>query len=142
MLAEMLRSISGYLLAGADTRTKQASGDPEQVLAALVGFHVDFALSHPSLIVVHERSLAILGDPDRKRVRALQRRYVEVWVHAIRDALGDVDEKRARSTAHAVFGLLNSTPHNRHLPDTELADLLGELALGALRAVAGSGNEH
>ncbi|GAA4667050.1 MULTISPECIES: SACE_7040 family transcriptional regulator [Amycolatopsis] len=135
MLGEMLSSISHYLLDGGTARAERAE-DPEHVLAELVDFHVDFALSQPSLITVQERNLANLTDEDRKQVRALQRRYVEVWVKAIRDAVPGVSERRARSAAHAVFGLINSTPYNRYLADEELAALLRRLALGALRALA------
>jgi len=86
------------------------------------------------LITVQERNLANLTDSDRKQVRALQRQYVEVWVRAIREAVPVIGERQARSAAHAVFGLINSTPYNRHLGDDELAELLCRLALGALRA--------
>jgi AcrR family transcriptional regulator len=135
MLGEMLNSISHYLLDGGTARVDK-TGDPQQALAALVEFHVDFALTHPSLITVQERNLANLTDADRKQVRALQRRYVEIWVKVIRDAVPEVGERQARSAAHAVFGLINSTPYNRHLDDDELAVLLRRLALGALRAAA------
>ncbi|PXY26683.1 TetR family transcriptional regulator [Prauserella coralliicola] len=133
MLGEMLTSISEYLFDGGK-RHSDRSGDPDEILAGLVRFHVDFALQRPALITVQERNLANLTDADRKQVRALQRRYVEVWVRALRAAVPNLDEPHARSTAHAVFGLINSTPHNRHLPDDELADLLCRLALGALYA--------
>ncbi|WP_236789176.1 TetR/AcrR family transcriptional regulator [Amycolatopsis sp. GM8] len=134
MLGEMLSSISQFLFDGGNARA-DATEDPERVLAELVDFHVNFALSQPALITVQERDLANLTDADRKQVRALQRRYVEVWVRAIRDAVPGVSERRARSAAHAVFGLINSTPYNRYLDDTELADLLRRLALGALHAL-------
>ncbi|PXY21031.1 TetR/AcrR family transcriptional regulator [Prauserella muralis] len=133
MLGEMLTSISEYLLDGG-RRQAERTGDPDETLAALVAFHVEFALAQPALITVQERNLANLTDADRKQVRALQRRYVEVWVRTLRAAVPHLDEPRARSTAHAVFGLINSTPHNRHLPGDELAELLGHLALGALYA--------
>nr|WP_208400723.1 TetR/AcrR family transcriptional regulator [Amycolatopsis granulosa] len=135
MLGEMLNSISHYLLDGGTARVEQTS-DPGQALTELVEFHVDFALTHPSLITVQERNLANLTDADRKQVRALQRRYVEVWVKVIRDAVPGVGERQARSAAHAVFGLINSTPYNRHLDDEDLAVLLRRLALGALQAAA------
>nr|WP_312871902.1 helix-turn-helix domain-containing protein [Amycolatopsis acididurans] len=134
MLGEMLNSISHYLLDGGTARA-DATEDPELVLAELVDFHVNFALTQPSLITVQERNLANLTDVDRKQVRALQRRYVEVWVRAICDAVRGVSERQARSAAHAVFGLINSTPYNRYLDDTELADLLRRLALGALHSL-------
>ncbi|MFF5987840.1 SACE_7040 family transcriptional regulator [Prauserella flavalba] len=133
MLGEMLTSISEYLFDGGKAHADR-SGDADEILAGLVRFHVDFALQRPALITVQERNLANLTDTDRKQVRALQRRYVEVWVRALRAAVPNLDEPHARSAAHAVFGLINSTPHNRHLPDDELADLLCRLALGALYA--------
>lgn len=133
MLGEMLTSISRYLLDGGRARAEDG-GSPDEVLAGLVRFHVDFALSQPALITVQERNLANLSQPDRKEVRALQRRYVEVWVTVLQAAVPGLGDDRARSAAHAVFGLMNSTPHSRHLPDDELADLLTTLALGALYA--------
>lgn len=134
ILGEMLNSISRYLLDGGTARSSQP-GEPADVLDALVRFHVDFALEHPALITVQERNLANLTDADRRQVRALQRQYVEIWVRAISDAIPGIAERPARSAAHAVFGLINSTPYNRHLSDGELADLLCRLALGALHAV-------
>ncbi|WP_414939435.1 TetR/AcrR family transcriptional regulator [Amycolatopsis sp. cmx-11-51] len=133
ILGEMLNSISRYLLDGGTARASQRD-EPGEVLEALVDFHVEFALAHPALITVQERNLANLTDSDRKQVRALQRQYVEVWVRAISDAVPGIGERQARSAAHAVFGLINSTPYNRHLGDNELAEMLCRLALGALRA--------
>ncbi|MEU4667095.1 TetR/AcrR family transcriptional regulator [Amycolatopsis sp. NPDC023774] len=133
ILGEMLNSISHYLLEGGTARA-ETGGTPLELLEALVRFHVGFALDHPALITVQERNLANLTDSDRKQVRALQRQYVEVWVRAIRDAIPGLEEREARSAAHAVFGLINSTPYNRHLGDVELSELLCRLALGALSA--------
>ncbi|MEV4598956.1 TetR/AcrR family transcriptional regulator [Amycolatopsis sp. NPDC049253] len=133
ILGEMLNSISHYLLEGGTDRAEKG-GTPLELLEALVRFHVGFALDHPALITVQERNLANLTDSDRKQVRALQRQYVEVWVRAIRDAIPGLEEREARSAAHAVFGLINSTPYNRHLGDVELSELLCRLALGALSA--------
>lgn len=130
MLGEMLTSISEVLLAGGQER-RDASA-PAGVLGELIRFHVDFALDNPSLITVQERNLGNLTEPDRRRVRALQRRYVEVWVQAIRDTAPGVDEPTARAAAHAVFGLINSTPHSRHLGREGMATMLREMALGAL----------
>src|SRR5919197_5540986 len=131
MLGEMLTSISEILLAGGQDRVERA-GAPMTVLAELVRFQVDFALDNPALITVQERNLGNLTDPDRRRVRALQRRYVEVWVDAIRAAVPDTDEPTARAAAHAVFGLINSTPHSRYLDRAQMALLLRGMALAAL----------
>jgi AcrR family transcriptional regulator len=133
MLGEMLTSISERLLDGGQSRVDVAQ-DPECALRELVRWHVDFALDDPALITVHVRNLANLTDPDRRRVRALQRRYVEVWVETIRRTVPDVDEPTARAAAHAVFGLINSTPHSAHLDRGQMAALLGRMALAALTA--------
>ncbi|MGQ0840291.1 SACE_7040 family transcriptional regulator [Actinokineospora sp.] len=131
MLGEMLTSISEVLLDGGQTRVATASG-AHATLAELVRFQVDFALDNPALITVQERNLGNLTDPDRRKVRALQRRYVEVWVETIRAAVPATPEPTARAAAHAVFGLINSTPHSRHLDRDQMADLLTDMALAAL----------
>ena len=131
MLGEMLTSISERLLEGGQNRVA-ASGDPAHALRELIRWHVDFALDDPALITVQSRNLANLTDPDRRRVRALQRRYVEVWVETIRKTSPEVDEPTARAAAHAVFGLINSTPHSAHLDRDQMAALLSQMALASL----------
>ncbi len=131
MLGEMLTSISEVLLAAGQEREERTES-PADLLGELVTFHVDFALDNPALITVQERNLGNLTEPDRKRVRALQRRYVEVWVQAICQTLPNLDEPQARAAAHAVFGLINSTPHSRHLGRDGMATMLREMAMGAL----------
>ncbi|BAK34022.1 putative TetR family transcriptional regulator [Microlunatus phosphovorus NM-1] len=133
LLGEMLVGISERLLSEGQRRADEAAAaGPDAVLQALIGWHVEFALAHPALITVQLRDVASLAEPDRHSVRDLQRRYVELWVRAIRAAVGG-DETRARSAAHATFGLINSTPHSARLRRAEMADLLQQMALGALR---------
>lgn len=133
MLGEMLRSISEYLLAGGQRKMSEAD-DPAKALPELVGFHIDFALDNSALITVQERDLANLTEPDRHQVRTLQRQYVEVWVHAIRASVPDSTERAARAAAHAVFGLLNSTPHSAgaELDRDDLAALLHRMTMAAV----------
>lgn len=141
MLAELLVGISERLLAGGQLRVSEdASGDrsPEALLDALIEGHIDFALDDRPLITLHDRELDRLRDTDRKRVRRLQREYVEVWVAVVRDLYPALPEHEARATVHAVFGLLNSTPHLGRpgaLPGrTDTAALLHRLARGAFGA--------
>lgn len=133
MLSEMLTSISDHLCA-----VGGALLTAERPLEELIRFHVDFALAHPSLIVVQEQNLAHLSEPDRKRVRAKQRRYVEAWVGAIRTAIPGAPEVTARAAAHAVFGLINSTPHSRLLDAEAMSGLLATMALGAVHSLTGA----
>lgn len=133
MLGEMLTSISEFLLAGGE-RTLAATPDAAHALPELIRFHVAFALDNPALITVQERSLGNLAEPDRRRVRAMQRRYVEIWVRTIKATVPGVREPDARAAAHAVFGLINSTPHIPHLDRTAMAGLLYRMAMSALTA--------
>ncbi|MFJ1746146.1 TetR/AcrR family transcriptional regulator [Streptomyces sp. NPDC088116] len=142
MLAELLVGISGRLLDGGKRRVggADATGDPAAVLASLIDGHIDFALDDRSLITLHDRELDRLRDSDRKLVRQLQRQYVELWVGVVREVHPRVPEAQARGAVHAVFGLLNSTPHlgsyGSGLPGrAAMESLLRRLAHGAFAAL-------
>ena len=132
MLAEMLLRISERLLAGGAERVAAAGADPAAQLRALVAFQVDFALDNPALITVQDRDLGALSAPDARRVRQLQRRYVEEWVAVIARLHPEATTAACRARAHAVFGLINSTPHSAgRLPRPAMAQLLADMALAA-----------
>lgn len=136
LLGEMLVAISERLLDEGQRRADAAAEQgPDAVLAALVAWHVEFALNHPALITVQFRDLASAPETDRRTVRRLQRHYVERWVQAIRAAVG-AEEASARSAAHAVFGLINSTPHSARLNRNDMAALLQRMAIAALRSAS------
>jgi AcrR family transcriptional regulator len=132
MLAEMLVRISERLLAGGTERIAAAGDSPTAQLRALVAFHVDFALDNPALITVQDRDLGALSERDARQVRQLQRRYVEEWVAVIARLHPQEPTTAARARAHAVFGLINSTPHSAgRLARPAMADLLAEMAVAA-----------
>lgn len=131
VLAEMLVSISEELLGVGRERVASAA-DAEDALAALVDWHVDFALRHRPLIVVQDRDWQSLAPEAREQVRRLQREYVDLWAAQLRLVHPDLDVDRARAMAHAAFGLINSTPHSGLLPDAPMRSLLASMALGAL----------
>ena len=112
MLAEMLLRISERLLAGGRAVVAAAGADPRAQLRALIAFQTDFALDNPALITVQDRDLASLAETDAAQVRRLQRRYVEVWVTVLARLHPTADAATCRARAHAVFGLINSTPHS------------------------------
>jgi hypothetical protein len=65
-------------------------------------------------------------------VRRLQRRYVEVWVGVLARVHPEDDAPTCRARAHAVFGLINSTPHSAgRLGRPAMADLLIRMARSA-----------
>jgi AcrR family transcriptional regulator len=117
LLVELLVGISTRLLAGArDARARNA--DAAAALDDLIDFHLDFALGEPDLIRIQDRDLAHLPEAAEKQVRKAQRQYVEVWVGVLRELNPKLAEADARLTAHAVFGLLNSTPHSMKSSDS------------------------
>jgi AcrR family transcriptional regulator len=131
VLAEMLVDISERLLAVGRERSEQAP-DARSALAALVDWHVEFALEHRALIVVQDRDWESLPADAREQVRTLQRRYVDVWAGRLRELHDGLTLGSARAMAHAAFGLINSTPHSGLLPDDAMHDLLSAMALRAL----------
>ena len=111
LLADMLVGISERLLAAGEQLATEHD-DPDALLEALIAFHTDFALRQPELITVQDRDLANLPAAARRRVRGLQRAYVEIWVDALCRAGLAAGEDTARVCAHAAFGLMNSTPRS------------------------------
>ena len=135
MLAEMLLRISERLLEGGSEVVARAGDDVPEQLRALIAFQVDFALDNPALITVQDRDLGSLADADAAQVRRLQRRYVEVWVTVLARLHPAADPAACRARAHAVFGLINSTPHSAgRLSRPAMAALLGDMAWSASTA--------
>lgn len=135
VLAEMLESISQELLAVGGRRVAEAP-DPAAAVAALIEWHIDFALRHRALIVVQDRDWESLPADARERVRSLQRKYVDLWAAQLRLLDPGLDLGHARAMAHAAFGLINSTPHSGRLPDLAMRALLRDMALAALGVTA------
>ncbi|MGB3323193.1 MAG: TetR/AcrR family transcriptional regulator [Mycolicibacterium fortuitum] len=135
LLVELLVGISTRLLAGAQ-RVTAATEDPAESLNGLVDFHLDFVFGEPDLIRIQDRDLAHLPDAARRQVRRSQRQYVEIWVAVLTQLNRDLAEEDARVMAHAVFGLLNSTPYSARpaVPKAHSRALLRRMTLAALTA--------
>ena len=130
LLARLLGDISEQLVEGGRA-VVDASPDDAAALAALVDFHTDFALAEPDVIRVQDRDLASLDERERAVVRRLQRTYVELWTDVLCRVDPALGREAARIRAHAVFGLLNSTPHSAR-GRAEAARQLSGMALRAL----------
>ncbi|MEU4841582.1 SACE_7040 family transcriptional regulator [Nocardia testacea] len=131
LLVELLVGISRRLLDGGSAVAADADG-PRQALAGLVEFHLDFALGEPELIRIQDRDLDNVPLPARREIRRTQRRYLEVWVGVLCDMTPGLTEETARVQAHAVFGLLNSTPHSAAPARDRSRAVLRSMALAAL----------
>jgi AcrR family transcriptional regulator len=134
MLVAALIPVSEQLLAGGRQRIAGNEGRPRAALAALIDFHVDFALANPAVIALHLHELDRLPEEPRRQIRRLQRLYVEEWVSTLTTLRPELSAGEARVLAHAAFGLMNSTPFlggeiDRH----RRADLLRASALAALQ---------
>lgn len=144
LLVELLVGISTRLLAGARDVSSRNWG-PAAVLDGLVDFHLDFALSEPDLIRIQDRDLAHLPPVPKRQVRSAQRQYVEIWVGVLRELNAGLAEADARLMAHAVLGLLNSTPHSLKHMGTKPAsaarsrEVMQAMTVGALTAIGAGG---
>jgi AcrR family transcriptional regulator len=132
VLATLLVEISRYLRDGG-RRIQESAASPADAVRGLIAWQLDFALAEPELILIYDRDRFHLPAADLQDVRRTQRAYVEIWVDAITAAVpsGSVDADRTR--AHAVIGLINSTPRIPRMtgsPQTRVA--LTGMALGAL----------
>ena len=134
LLGDMLVSISEQLLAGGQTRVEHAANADEALVALLRG-HIHFALHRTSLITVHFRDVVHAPEASRQRMRVLQSQYVEVWVGVLARLHPALDPREARAAVHAVFGLLNSTPHSLRVSRAAMSRLLLEMALASFAAV-------
>lgn len=133
ILTDMLVGISDDLLTVGRERAA-ASATPPAALRALIGWHVEFALRHPALIVVQEREWTNLPAAGRASVRTLQVAYIGVWVDIVRTLRPELDRRTAQAAVQATFGLLNSTPHSARISSAAMSTLLAEMAWSALVA--------
>jgi AcrR family transcriptional regulator len=134
LLAAMLLDISERLADGAAERVA-AAGEAQAALDALLDLHIEFALSESALITVHDRELGNVPEPERHHVRRLQRNYAEEWVRVLAELRPASGDSERRAAVHAVFGLLNSTPHSAGaLSSPAMAALLHTMSRAALLA--------
>ena len=121
-----------------------ASGDRIKTIAGVLALAATVVIAAPTAARAADppRTAALyegigMGDQPSKRVRTLQREYVELWADRLRAAHQDLEPDRARAMSHAAFGLINSTPHSGLLPDGDMSLLLREMALHSLGIQAG-----
>jgi len=132
ILVALLDRVVDGLLLGAEAATAGAH-DPVDALRTLISSHVDFAIADRSILAVYAQESHHLPAADRRRLRAKQRRYVDVWGRAYLLAHPDCSEAQARVRVEAVFGLINSVPNISYdIGDAMLRDELRRLAEVAL----------
>ena len=131
LLAQSLTAISERHVAEAVSRVA-ANNDPSAALDSLIDWHIDFAITHPELIVIQDREWSNLAEKAQHRVRELQLTYIDNWVVVLRQLRSDLDAAEARAAVQAMFGLLNSTPHSARISEERMRQLLTRMARSAL----------
>jgi AcrR family transcriptional regulator len=131
MLSELLVGASERLLEGFQAIAAQQQSDA-QTLHSLVTFHLDFALAERDVIRIQDRELANLPAEVNRRVRRLQRQYLNGWSAIVARQRPDLNAADLEVAMHAVFGILNSTPYSARRDGADVRGILGSAALHIL----------
>ena len=127
-------------LMGEARRIVAESPSAHEALTALIGAHVDFAMTETALITVYDQEAHNLDEAPRRRLRRQQRAYTELWIDVLERLAPGRSRDELSVAVHGAFGLLNSVAdHRRRLPDAECAALLFDMARGSLAAVTSLG---
>ncbi len=132
ILDALLDQAMDRLLGNAARALASGAGD-EQVLAALVGDQVAFAVDDRRLVQLYQREIHTLPEADRRRLRRRQRHYIEEWVHVLAGLRPGITDTEARARVHAAIGAIQSVAsHNSGLPRDELIRLLAGIGHACL----------
>jgi AcrR family transcriptional regulator len=128
ILVALLDQVMDRLLASA-ARVVAADGDDARVLTALVADQVAFAVNERYLVQLYQRELHTLPEPDRRRLRRMQRHYVEEWVHVLLETRPELSDGEARARVHASIGAIQSVAaYHSGLPREQQVRLLAGVA--------------
>jgi hypothetical protein len=78
-------------------------------MSALVADHVRVAIEDRSVLAVYHREVHNLPEEDRRRLRRLQRHYIEDWVGVLAPLRPDLADGELRLAVHAAIGAIQST---------------------------------
>lgn len=109
LLATLIDEAMDRLLAL--TAVDSLPADPQIELDHLIESHIAFALADRRLLAVYAQDARSLPEPDRRRTRRRQRRYVERWVDVLDRAHPGHDPEDLQLAAHAAIGLIQSVIH-------------------------------
>jgi AcrR family transcriptional regulator len=110
-----------------------AEPDGARQLEALIQGQVAFAVDDRYLVRLWQREVQALPDADRRRLRRLQRLYVEEWVHLLAELRPGLGDGQARALVHAAIGAIQSVAsYDSGLPREQQVDLLDRAAWACL----------
>jgi AcrR family transcriptional regulator len=132
ILVALLEEVMDRLLAEAE-HVMETEPDAARQLGALVQGQVAFAVDERYLVRLYQREMHTLPEGDRRRLRRLQRHYVEEWVHLLAELRPGLDDGQARALVHAAIGAIQSgASYDSGLPRAEQLTLLDGAAWACL----------
>jgi AcrR family transcriptional regulator len=132
ILVALLEQVMDRLLAEA-AQILATERDGVRQLAALVRGQVVFAVDDRYLVRLYQREMHTLPEADRRRLRRLQRHYVEEWVHLLAELRPGLDDGQARALVHAAVGAIQSAAsYDSGLPAEQQVELLDRVAHACL----------
>lgn len=136
ILVALLDRVMDRLQEGA-ARIIAAAPDDASALSALVDDHVRVAIDDRSVLAVYHREVHNLPEDDRRRLRRMQRHYIEDWVHVLAPLRPDLADGELRLAVHAAIGAIQSTLFFRSgLDPLRLTELLGAMVHACLGVTA------
>ncbi len=106
---------------------------PLDVLAALVHGQVLFAVDDRLLLRLYQREAQALPEADRRRLRRLQRHYVESWGQLLATLRPELAPAETRALVHAAVGAVQSVAaYEGAVPRDRLVALLTTTAYACL----------
>jgi AcrR family transcriptional regulator len=103
----MLDQVMDRLMARAVQIVSTSTSD-RQALSELVNDHIEVALTDRDVLAIYHREVHTLPEEDRRRLRRLQRHYLEEWVHVLAPLRRDLSDGEVRLAVHAAIGAIQS----------------------------------
>jgi AcrR family transcriptional regulator len=116
--------------------TVLASARPDvDMLEELVRDQVRFVMDESLLVRLWQAEVRMLPDDDQRRLRRMQRHYIEEWVHVLRELRPELTDSDARVRVHIAIGAIQSAAMwNAGMARSDLAALLSTCAQRCLDA--------
>ena len=128
LLAKVMDSLEAVAASIADSAT-----DDQEALTALVRHLVRVTIADRPLMSVYRGETHNLDEEDLRKLRRMQRHYIEEWVSVVAPLRPDLADAEVRMTVHAAIGAIHSILfHNSGLSPERLAELLAAAAHACL----------
>lgn len=110
-----------------------SGGDDHEVLAALIDGQLRIAIDDRDVLLTYLREMSTVPREDFRRLRRMQRIYLEEWVHLVLGLRPELPESDVRALVHATISVLHSAAHyESSLPTQRLTELLRAAAYRTL----------